>query len=118
MAQKQSDDRLGDILKRLGYVSETAMAFALEHQLRIPLISLEQERFDPGVTALVGAGFARSRKCIPVRRIGERVMVVMADPLDLNTINVLEEIYGGQVELRIATETDILDAVDRVYGAS
>jgi len=114
--QMRTDERLGEILVRLGYVDEAEMALALERQLHVPFMSLEHERFDPEVTALIGRAFAEARRCIPVRRIDDRVLVVMADPLDFATLNVLEETCGGQVILRIATISDVLEAVRRAYG--
>jgi len=114
--QLNSDERLGEILLRLGYVSELEMAQALERQLRIPLISLDQECLEPEVTALIGRAFAEARRCLPVRRVNDRVLVVMADPLDFATLNVLEETCGGQVMVRIATLSDVLEAVRRAYG--
>ena len=115
-AQQQTDERLGVILKRLGYIDETAMARALEQQLRIPYLALADAQFDPEVTGLIGAAFAKTRKCVPLHRVGGRALVAMADPLDFNTLNVLEEIYGGQVVLRIATDSDIAAAIGRIYG--
>jgi len=114
--QQETGERLGVILKRLGHIDETAMVHVLEQQLRIPYMPLAGEEFDPEVTGLIGAAFAEARKCVALRRIGGRALVAMADPLDFNTLNVLEEIYGGQVVLRIATESDIADAVRRIYG--
>jgi len=114
--QEQTQERLGDILRRLGYLDETAMARTLAHQLQIPLIALEHEHFDPALTGLVGPGFARGRRCLPVRRIGDRVVAAMADPLDLGTLNLLEAICGSRADLRIATESDILATTDRIYG--
>jgi type IV pilus assembly protein PilB len=107
---------LGDLLKRLGYVDETAVALALERQLRIPFVALEREHFDPRVKALVDADFARMQQCLLIRRAGERVVLVMADPLDFATLNAVEAICAGQADVRIATESDILDAINQAYA--
>lgn len=114
--QRDTSERLGAVLKRLGHIDELTMAQALERQLQLPLANLGNEKFDPDITYLVGASFARGRKCIPIRRDAGRVFVAMADPLDFNTINILEEICLGQIALCIATDSDILDAIARLYG--
>lgn len=114
--QRDTSERLGAVLKRLGHIDELTMAQALERQLQLPLANLGNEKFDPDITYLVGASFARGRKCIPIRREAGCVLVAMADPLDFNTINILEEICLGQIALCVATDSDILEAVAHLYG--
>lgn len=115
--QKQTGERIGEVLRRLGHIDEIAMALALERQLRIPFVALEKEHFDPQVTGVVDRGFALASRCIPVRRIGDRILVVMADPLDFDTLNTFEMHFGVPVTPRIATESDILQTISRLWGS-
>jgi len=114
--QKQTGERLGEILRRLGHVDETTMALALERQLRVPFVALEKEHFDPQVIGGVDRELALSYRCVPVRRIGDRLLVVMADPLDFDALNTFETRFGLPVTPRIGTESDILQTIDRLWG--
>jgi hypothetical protein len=113
--QKGTRDRVGAILVAQGFVDETAIARALERQLEIPFVSLRGEEFEREVTELITGRIAEHRKCIPVRRSGDRVIVAMSDPLDLSAINAIEEACGLRVEARIATESDVAAAIRRIY---
>lgn len=115
-AQERTGERLGRILIRMGCTDEVAMALALERQLRIPFVPLEHEHFDPKIVRIVSQEFAREHKCVPVRQVGDMILLTMADPLDFDTINAIEAICGQQVIMRIATESDILSAVERECG--
>ena len=68
-------------------------------------------------SALVSRDAAERFHCIPVRRVGDRVVVAMADPLDLLGVNAMEESCGRHLEIRIATESDVSAAIQRVYAS-
>jgi hypothetical protein len=115
--QERTGEKLGTILVNLGYMAEEALLDAVGSQLQVPFIRLEDETFDPAIAGFVGAHIARARRCIPVRREKDQIIMAMADPLDLATLNEVERLCKARVDIRIAPETAIMAAIDRVYGA-
>lgn len=114
--QEESGEKLGTVLIQLGYVAEEVISEAIGEQLQVSFIRLDDQTFDPAVTELIPARMARARRCLPVCREQGRVVLAMADPLDLGTLNEIERIFKEQVEIRIAPESALLAAIDRVYG--
>ncbi len=116
-AQRQTGEKLGAVLVGMGVTTEQRIAQALGRQLQLEYTELDDERIDPSVARLVDRNHAASR-CYVVLRIDQgRVVVAMADPLDLNTVNELEATFGGQARLLVSTEGNIRRALERAYGA-
>ncbi len=113
-----TSERLGAALIRLGYTDATAVARALEAQLQIPFVSLTAEPVDEGMGDILGREFAEKSLCLPLRWAGERLVVAMADPLDFPVLNQVESSAHAHIDLRIATEADIREAIKRVYPTS
>ena len=115
--QKERGDRIGRILIDLGFVAPRDVLATLAEQLRITLVSPEDlpqtlpelERIQPRTM--------RQFKFLPLAREGSTLWVAMADPLDFETIATIRRFTGCDVETALAAETDLLDAIDRYYGA-
>ncbi len=109
-------ERLGAVLVRLGYVSPDNLAEALGKQLRIRSIALKTAEPDRALLSKIGKESAQLHRAIPLRCERDRVVVAMADPLDFDSLNALEALLDAPVEPRIATESDIVHAIERAYG--
>jgi len=114
--QEQTEERLGTVLVKLGYMAEEALTDAVGAQLQVPFIHLEKERFDPEIVSVIRRRTARARRCIPIHREHGQIVLAMADPLDLGALNEIERRCKERVEVRIAPESAVLAAIDRVYG--
>ena len=116
MAQSETGEKLGAILLRLGHVQEESIAGTLSRQLQIPLIRVEQEEIDENVARSVERETAERTLAIPMRRSQYGVLVAMADPLDMESINLLESHFGESVDPLVAIESEILRVIERVYS--
>jgi len=110
--QQRSTERLGTVLVRMGILSEIDIAQALAEQLHVPFVSLTETAIDAQAAQLITRRIAQERMSIPIARDGDRLVIAIADPLDLPGIDAIEEATGYVVELRIATESDIAAAID------
>jgi general secretion pathway protein E len=61
--------------------------------------------------------FMRSACCVPLAIKDAAIEIAMADPGDFNTISALKFAYGRAVRVRRGRPDDILDAIERLYGA-
>lgn len=116
-AQKERGGRLGSVLVSLGLVDEDTMLTALETQLGIPRVELARYIINPEVARLLPEAFVRSHKVFPVERVGDRLTLAMADPLDVFAIDDVRISTGLDVDPVIASEAEIEAAIGECYGA-
>jgi len=114
--QREKKKKLGDVLQDLEFVTQKQIVEALEFQLGIPQVDLEKYYIDPEIPRLVSEDFARKHSLIPIKKQGMTLHVAMSDPLNIIVINDLEIVTGYQVEPRIATEDDIVTAINTYFS--
>ena len=114
--QARTREYLGRILIRLGYVSEEAVAAALSAQARVKYVDLGQYTPQSEATKLIPENFARQHFLVPLSYVGKVLVVAMANPLDIITIDELRRMTKGPVEVVGATQSEVLEALDRAYG--
>ena len=114
--QKERDDRIGRILVDLGFVAARDVLTTLSEQLGLELLGADQFPEIPIEIERLTARFMRQFKFLPVDREDNRLGVAMADPLDFETIAVIRRFSACDIIPALAAETEILDAIDRLYG--
>ncbi|NUM54991.1 MAG: protein kinase [Candidatus Hydrogenedentes bacterium] len=107
---------LGATLMRLGYAEEGDIVEALEKQLRMQSISLDDSNIDRDVAEALPREFAEAHKCLAVKKDAGRILLAMANPLDFTAINEVEKAMGVPIEPRVALESSLNYAIARVYG--
>ncbi len=116
--QRERGDKLGKILVDLGFVAHREVLSALSAQLDVPLITLDgPPAASPEIEAL-SPRFLRQFRCLPVALHDHTVTLAMADPLDFETRATVASCTGLTVVPALASEQEILDAVERYYGQS
>jgi len=114
--QKERGDKIGKILVDLGFVAPRDVLSTLAEQLQAPLVSgADFPSLLPDLPR-VTPRFMRQFQFVPLEMDESRVRVAMADPLDFETLATLQKLTGLRVEPALASEQDIADAIERVYG--
>lgn len=111
-----SREMLGATLMRLGYAEEGEIVNALEQQLRMQSISLDDENIDLEIAHALPRELAEAHKCLAVKKEAGRILLAMANPLDFTAINEIEKAMGSPIEPRVALESSLTYAIARVYG--
>ncbi len=116
--QLKTGDRLGNILKNLGYVTEDVLLETLSQQLGIPRISLADIKEIPSeVLSLVPEFLIRRHNLIPVSLKDTDLTIIMSDPLDIFAIDDVALFIGDyRINPVIAFEDDIRKIIDKYYG--
>ncbi len=83
----------------------------LSEELKIPRIELREINIQPSILALVPEKIAFEKKLIPFFLEGDVLKVAMTNPLDLETINLLEEITKKKIEPYLVTPLEIQKAL-------
>ncbi|MBL7085395.1 MAG: Flp pilus assembly complex ATPase component TadA [Candidatus Omnitrophica bacterium] len=118
--QKQEGKRIGEVLVKLGLVNEKDIVVTLGKQLNIPYASLAKGLLEPDpnqdLDKLVPTEFARKYCLIPLSRNLNSLTVAFADPLDVIMMDDLKKMTGCDINPIVASESDILQTIDKFYG--
>lgn len=114
--QKTTKERLGKALINLGYVTEEALIEALEFQLGVPRVRLARGTVQQDATALIPQTLAERYNIVPVKKQGRKLMLAMIDPTNFYAIDDVRTVSGLEVVPVIATEKEILRAINESYG--
>jgi type IV pilus assembly protein PilB len=98
-----------EIIKSLRIVSELEFVRAKAAYLRVPFVDLETIGFSPEAITLVPQSVAEKYALVPydLDTKNQTILVAMANPLDLETIEFLEKRTGFKVEVAMATEKQV-----------
>ncbi len=113
--QKRTGRKLGRVFVENGYVTEEQISGALARQLDIPYINLKFYNTSPDVVRLLPETQARRFRALVLEERGAALLVGMSDPTDLFAYDEIARLLKKTVELAVVTETEVLQAIDRIY---
>lgn len=115
--QRKNGGRLSGQLTKLGYVREQDMTNFLSRQFGVPSVHLEEvETIPEEVLKLIPREKAVKHCCLPINRVGQSLVVAMSDPTDMFSIDDLKFMTGYNIEVVVAGEQAILEAIDKYYA--
>tara|TARA_R110001583_G_scaffold26571_2_gene95702 strand:+ start:910 stop:2736 length:1827 start_codon:yes stop_codon:yes gene_type:complete len=108
--------KLGATLTHLGYIKEDQMLSFLAQQLNIEIVDLLKVKIDHNAVQLIPEVHARRLRALAIHDTGEMITLVVSDPADLHSLDVLSTLLKGRdFELMIAREDQLIESFDRVY---
>ena len=113
--QKKESGVLGEMLVKLGYVTEKDIVIALIVQCGFPYIAVNKYEIDPKIVQIIPEETAKKHHIIALDRVEDVLSVVMANPLDSAVIEELEKISHCKIATFIATRTEIDEAIAHRY---
>lgn len=114
--QKKEGGVLGELLVKLGYVTERDVVVALIVQCGFPYIAVNKYEVDSKVIELIPEKTAREFHVVPLDKVGDVLSIVMANPLDTSIIEHIERISECKVATFIATKSEIDEAIRHLYA--
>jgi type IV pilus assembly protein PilB len=111
---KATKRRIGEILLERGWLFENELARALAEQSGLDYVDLVAQGVDPVAAALLPADFAHRYFVVPVRFVGDRILLAAAEPADAD-VKVLETLLQRSVVLAVAERTAIRGAWRHVF---
>jgi len=116
--EKKNKVPIGSALVTMGIITEEEMAQALSRQLGYPYIDLSQFEVYPDVIELVPVDIAKKNMIMPIHRIRSFLTMAMVDPTDLDIIENVRFRTSLSIQPVIASESGIMEAINKYYGAS
>lgn len=116
--QKEHGGLMGQVLIKLGMITEEDVALALTAQYGFPYLPLDNYEIDIALTALIPERVAREYCLISIDRIGNALTLAMADPSNVKAIEDIEMMTKCVVQTFVSTPSDIERAIDKHYKPS
>ena len=117
--QKRSgSDLLGKVAVRMGLVKEDQVLRALGEQLGMKVVKLADVTIPGEMIELVNESMATAYKVVPLsqNKKDKSVTVAMAEPQNPATLDSLKLFLSTEVKGAIATEADVMAAIERLYA--
>jgi type IV pilus assembly protein PilB len=108
-------ESIARVLVSLGFIEERDRVRCLGKVWSVPYVDIAEKHPTAEVLGLVTPQIAKRFKAIPLEKKGEKLMVAMANPLDIFVIDELRLATGLEIEPMIAVEEDLLLALAALY---
>ncbi|MEZ0324817.1 MAG: GspE/PulE family protein [Fimbriimonas sp.] len=113
--QRRTGEFLGEALVQSGIITLAELKPHLEKVTGFTVVDIAAQEIDTAIAGLVPESFAASRKVLPFAQENGRVLLAMADPLNVATIDETKALLGRPVEPRLALTKDLVEATRRAY---
>ncbi|MCK4595764.1 Flp pilus assembly complex ATPase component TadA, partial [candidate division WOR-3 bacterium] len=80
------------------------------------IVDISEIKIPEDIISLIPSDFARARRCLPIKKRGRVLDVVVNDPSDTLLLTDLRFITGYEIEPFTAKQKDFDDAITRYYG--
>ncbi len=114
--QRQTGERLGGILVRMGAISESTLLHFLSQQYGVPTLDITPQQVDPALAQLIPRDQELAKLVVPVQRVGTRVTLAMADPSQVSFLDELTFQTGHHMIPVVATVSEIMSRIQGLYG--
>jgi len=114
--QKKYGDKLGEVIVKLGMLSEREIIDTVSKQLNIPIVDLKELEIPEDVVSLITADIAKNSMLIPVMRRHNVLKLAMVDPLDIDAMDNVARMVKMEIEPLIVTEDELKQALEKYYG--
>jgi len=110
--------RIGEALTALGLADEEDVAKALATQYDMEYVDLERQVVVPSMLHEVPEDIIRRHLVLPIGKQGNRLKVIITDPLDLETMDMLRFRLNSEIECVLASKTRLRAFIERYVGSS
>ncbi len=114
--QQRPGELLGQIAISMGLLNEEQLAQALGEQMNMRVVSLADITIPPEVLKCITQPMAQLYRVIPIRFEEDTLTIAMCDPQKLSIIDELRTFLGYNIRAVVATERDVLKALDKYYS--
>ncbi|HET6352541.1 MAG TPA: ATPase, T2SS/T4P/T4SS family [Coriobacteriia bacterium] len=111
--QSERGGKLGEVLVRELILAEDQIAEILAEQKDLPHVNLAAYPVDPAVALMLPLGMTQRRGVMPLRVDGGKLVMAMADPLDVEAIDEAELLTGMKVSPVVAAASQVRFAIEK-----
>ncbi len=112
-SQKSSGQMLGEVLVNEGVISGTVLVQTLANRIGIPGCLLRHGLMDPVLLKLIGDEEAERLAVMPMFKVHNTLIVAMAEPQSLPTIDRLRQLTGLKIRPVLALKSNIIEYIKK-----
>jgi len=112
------DSLVIDALVDKKYCKYDDISFMLANEFNVPFISLQNLTVEDDVKNLISQDDARKYNVFPVAITGGQLELAVIDPMNMDLVDNLGHMLKMPIDIRIATPSDIKNAIDEHYGVN
>jgi len=116
MKATQSTGGLGPLLIQKGVVTEEAVLKIYESQFKLKRVDLVQTPVEKKAIEKVPLKIAEYYRFLPIKLENRKLTSAVATPFDTRTQDAVQTLLGCEIELVLAKEKDISEAIKKWYG--
>lgn len=116
-ARTDSTENVGDLLQRMGLITEKQHLQCVALQAGIPFVDLSKLEIEQDVARSISHQLAVKHLAIPIEKTEYAASVAMFNPLDVASIDEIRVQLGVDVDPMFATESDVREAIFRAFGS-
>ncbi|MCW9023822.1 MAG: ATPase, T2SS/T4P/T4SS family [Gammaproteobacteria bacterium] len=98
------------------WVAEKKIRDILKKDLLVDEVSLAEFQVDSAISSLIPRSFCERQLVLPLKQENRRLLLAMADPMDMGLIDDLRFTVGLEIQAVMANAADIQDKITEVYG--
>ena len=110
--------RIGEALIALGLADEEDVTKALAAQYDMEYVDLERQVVVPGLLHEIPDDIIRRHLVLPISKEDNRLKVIITDPLDLETMDMLRFRLNAEIDCALASKTRLRSFIERFVGTS
>ncbi len=110
-----NQDPIARVLVSMGFIAERDRVRCLGKVWGVPFVDIAESAPHPDAILLLSPQIAKRFKAIPIEKQGNRLIVAMANPLDIFVIDEMRLTTGLDIEPMIAVEDDLNAALSAYY---
>ncbi len=114
--QGENNTSIQRIILSSGIMSKEEMMQLLSEEIGVPYIDLDGKTFDPSIVAMLSEEISRKHNLATIGKNKEKIVVAMANPLDVYIHDEIRITTGFEIEPYLAFRDDINRVLDSVYG--
>jgi type IV pilus assembly protein PilB len=115
--QKKEGVRLLKLIIEKAYVTEPDLAVSMGRVLNTPPVNLARVGISPDITDLIPRDVCLNHKILPISRVGPKLFVAMADPLNVLALDDVKRLTKLEISPLIAPERAIIDKINNLNAA-
>ncbi len=113
--QKKTGRRLGRVLVDRGCLTAEVLLEVLSEHLGVPVARINAYTVSPEAITALPEKVARRHTAFPLQKTGSTLLVALAVPKDLATLDDLRFASGCEIQTALALEDEIIVALNRYY---
>ncbi|MCU0665665.1 MAG: GspE/PulE family protein [Candidatus Omnitrophica bacterium] len=113
--QRKTGKEIKEVLISEGFINEEDLLSLVAYHLNVPFIDPYKYELDPRLVASIPEEIVRKYSFLPLYKIGDTLLVAIAEPMDIITLDNLRLSLKCEIKQVLAKEKAVNDCINNFY---